>query len=178
MKKGFTFAELMISLVVIAVITAILYPTIAELAPNNNKHLFKSAYKTLEMVISEVVNDPNASPNGIIGEQELCINIASKLNTKGATPDKVLCAKAYPVDAANPSFVTTNGMRWFVSHKSGNKFTITVDVNASNNNVGGGYHPDEDAYSQDTFTITVLDTGKIETITGAGYNHLTDSSPD
>ena len=39
--KAFTFAELMISLVIISVITVILYPTISDLAPNNNKFLFK-----------------------------------------------------------------------------------------------------------------------------------------
>ena len=55
-KTGITFAELMISLVVISVVAAILYPTIAQFTPNANKPLFKAAYNTLSVILAEITN--------------------------------------------------------------------------------------------------------------------------
>ena len=136
-KKGFTFAELMVSLVVIAVITAILYPTISELAPNNNKHLFKSAYKTIEMVMADITStNRTGSPKTIKSifsdAEELCVEFREKLNVF-----EDFCS-------ADPAALTTsNGMRWIFRRedilKTGTTSTdylwIIVDVNASNNKI-------------------------------------------
>ncbi len=136
MKKAFTFAELMISLVVISVITAILYPTIADLGVNENEALFKSAYRSMSIALSEVIND---TPNGIV-PNDLCTKMAEKLNVREQ-------------DCANNYFKTANGMRWFVPNATGcpvnpNNCTpnIIIDVAQSNNSVEGdaGFQTDID----------------------------------
>lgn len=179
-KKAFTFAELMISLVIIAIVTAILYPTISELTPNNNAHLFKATYKTIEMVISEIVNSPN---NATVPQTatDLCTEFEKRLNIMGNT------------DCTNGFLQTSNGVAW-VFQENG---IIYVDVNASNNrieneawknNTGtqptseetpviifdkfknhgiiGTYSP-SNTVARDTFRVTISGTGKITTDTTA-----------
>ncbi len=133
-KSAFTFAELMISLVVIAVLSAILYPTIAQFTPNSNKPLFKSAYKTLNEVLTEIIND---QPNGQLGTyiesgasegtwnvginsaRWLCTRFCEKANVimplKADGTPETTCddACANTVNNKPADLITTsNGMRW------------------------------------------------------------------
>lgn len=144
--NAFTFAELMISLVIIAVITVILYPTLSDLAPNNNKVLFKSTYKTIEMIISDIMvtsdipNLTNAN-NSDNASACLCNEFADRMNVNMAV--NAGCAAVLSAcpsggtyssfgDAKN-TFVTTNGVRWAFKYNANNTHEILVDVNASNN---------------------------------------------
>ena len=56
MKKGFTLAEIMIVLQVIAVLTVILLPSARNVMPNKDVMKFKKAHNTLYTAISELVN--------------------------------------------------------------------------------------------------------------------------
>ena len=134
MKKAFTFAELMISLVVISVITAILYPTIADLGINENKALFKSAYRSMSLALAEVMNDPPSA-----GDREGCVpnNLCERMRDKMNVTTETQCL--------NNKLVTTNGMRWYIPNNTGCnidncrtncQFIIAVDVASSNNNLG------------------------------------------
>ena len=182
-SKGFTFAELMVSLVIISVITALLYPTISELAPNNNKHLFKSAYRTVEMIVSEIVN---ASDTGVLpaSTSDLCKKFESKLNTLSDTN----------CNAETPQLYTSNGMRWAFTDYSNNTFTIYIDVNASNNKhanmdcdaaikdlwTTGCFRTNNDI-SRDTFQIQINNNGKVsvdsnEAKEPVGARHLKETS--
>ncbi len=189
-KKGFTFAELMISLVVIAVITAILYPTISELAPNNNKQLFKSAYKTIELVLSDL----NAESTFTTDSNDLCERFEAKLNTINDSTDRC-------TSGANDlnHFTTTNGVRWFFT-TDGNNARIIFDVNASNNNMAtredrtgaqginnfsltnngnniwtnGNFINPNNATFTDTFAVDINPAGKIISISDPGRAHLRD----
>ena len=148
-KPGFTFAELMISLTVISVLAAVLYPNLMHFIPNSNKPLFKAAYKTLANALAEVTTEKTdgflqtTTVGGVTSGQQLCRDFCSKANTvpEDANSDCVnLCA--------DNIIRTTNGMRWlFENHASypvlesraaaTNKsaFRITVDVNPSNSDL-------------------------------------------
>ena len=129
-KSAFTFAELMISLIVISALSAILYPTIAQFTPNSNKPLFKAAYRMLSNILNEIADE---EPNGELGTYDAAgVFIAY-------TPDKLcnsFCQKANVVfsnaalaedpadrcstecdDTTNNkranTITTVNGMRWF-----------------------------------------------------------------
>ena len=132
-KSAFTFAELMISLIVIAVLSAILYPTIAQFTPNSNKPLFKSAYKTFNEVMMEIVN-ANSGELGTYNAagtftamtpKELCTAFCDKANvihsvtTKDAQGNPTAYASNCADDCSNERFdktrntiTTSNGMRW------------------------------------------------------------------
>ena len=131
-RKAFTFAELMISLIIIAVLSAILYPTIAQFTPNANKPLFKSAYRTFNEVMTEIVNErPDGTlitANTNIDDdaaletpiQILCIKFCEKANVimplkADGTPEttcKDACANTQNGKPAN-LITTSNGMRWY-----------------------------------------------------------------
>ena len=140
MKRAFTFAELMISLVVISILAAILYPTVAHFTPNANKPLFKSAYKSLTLAISTIVNDKvdgelplctvNDAVSGLIPIENnnscvnfntsataLCMAMCEKMNVlpkAGAANNGTACTGNQNIcnNGTANVFRTTNGMRW------------------------------------------------------------------
>jgi len=68
-KKGFTLAELMIVLAVLAVIAAVLMPSVFNSMPDENKLKFKKGYYTLKRTIDQMVNSDNYSAtNGEFGK--------------------------------------------------------------------------------------------------------------
>ena len=70
-KKGFTLAELMIVLAVLAVIAAVLMPTVFNYMPDENKLKFKKGYYTLKRTIDQMVNsDAYDSTDGNFGPKE------------------------------------------------------------------------------------------------------------
>ena len=149
-KNAFTFAELMISLVVISVLCAILYPMIAQFTPNSNKPLFKAAYRTLIEVLAELTADSISGELEIVAADgtrssittgiDLCTVFCEKVNT---VSDDDTCA----TQCADQIITTTNGMRWHFGNNAtyndpmvnttavANVFKIYVDVNASNNSL-------------------------------------------
>ena len=125
--RAFTFAELMISLVLISILSAILYPTIAQFTPNSNKPLFKSAYKTLSSVLYEITNDQSKGKiptdkeeaaytiDGVtttINYNPLCVLFCEKANViterKHNSDEISICMD----DCADNILTTSNGMRW------------------------------------------------------------------
>lgn len=160
-KKAFTFAELMISLVVISVLSAILYPMIAQFTPNSNKPLFKSAYRVLTDVLAELTANSttgeldttytelnsNTNKNESKTGKKLCMDFCSKVNT---IPDSV--GDTCTTQCDDQIIITTNGMRWYFGDNgtyndpidgataNANVFQLFVDVNASNNNLSSVDH--------------------------------------
>ena len=132
-KKAFTFAELMISLTVIAIITVILYPTLSDMAPNNNKYLFKSAYRTLETATSDIMNDSELKTMPVDTVVSLCSAFCDRLNTISISPTGGNCSTF-------TTFQTSNGMRWAFAVKGGTGYVL-VDVNAANNAKANGNFP-------------------------------------
>lgn len=67
--KGFTLAELMIVLAVLAVIAAVLMPTVFNSMPDENRLKFKKGYYTLKRTIDALVNsDAYQNTGGRFGE--------------------------------------------------------------------------------------------------------------
>lgn len=73
--KGFTLAEVMITMAVLGVLASILLPAVSKVRPNENKTLFKKAYYVAERMTGELVNDETLYPVGD-GEAEGLANIA------------------------------------------------------------------------------------------------------
>ena len=197
-KRAFTFAELMISLTVIAIITVILYPTLSDMAPNNNQYLFKSAYRTIETTTSDIMNTAkgNALPNTQTG---LCYAFCSRLNTISISPSGT-CGSVNAGGVVNPlctAFITSNGMRWAFS-ANGNTGYVLVDINTLNNekasdtsaNVAGndnqmpantpalnvwgakGVFYTGDDITHDTFLFSIDSAGKITPIGSVARTHM------
>ena len=65
--KGFTLAEVLITLTVIGVITAVIIPVAIHSKPDENVMKFKKAHNTLYQVISTLINSDEYYLNGDLG---------------------------------------------------------------------------------------------------------------
>lgn len=59
LKKGFTLQELLISLAVIGVVSAIALPSLMSIQPDKNKTMYIKAYNTLTTQTGEILSDPS-----------------------------------------------------------------------------------------------------------------------
>lgn len=183
MKKKYlahTFAELMISLVVVSVIAALVYPMLVRFNPDTNKPLFQAAYRTLTIVISEIVH---ANLDGELAQQngnalsatELCQEFCARANVVSETVN-VLDANNQIIgqnqltacnDVCNDTVITTtNGMRWHFNYLNPN-YRISVDVNSANNNLASS-HNDGTTFNFGTGVFTFTDANIIN---NGEYNH-------
>ena len=197
-KNAFTFAELMISLVIIGVITLLLYPTISDLTPNHNQYLFKETYQTITMLVSDYIN---SFGTGVVPTErnKLCQIFCERLNSDNINANNNTCEGTN----ANPgctSFTTSNGMRWAFATNN-NIGYVLVDVNASNNDIsndstpngtfpntiGNGFNNNPwtgnnegkgifyntgNATTQDTFLFEIQSTGEITPQGNVAIQHL------
>lgn len=62
-KNGFTIAEMLICLAIIAMVVAMVIPAAMSKKPNRNKAMFRKAYYNLERAVSELVNDESIFPS-------------------------------------------------------------------------------------------------------------------
>ena len=67
MKKAFTLAEVMITLTVIGIITAVIIPVAINSKPNESVMKFKKAHNTLYQVISTMTTSDNYYKDGDLG---------------------------------------------------------------------------------------------------------------
>lgn len=129
-KKGFTLSEVMVTMGILGVLSAILIPVIMHTAPDANKVMFKKSYYTLERTVNLLINDDINYPaeqtvtSGSIdyprgfnylvetvnnGQAKFCYLVADTLNTV----DAVTCSSRTSSGLVG-SFKTSDGISWSV----------------------------------------------------------------
>ncbi len=159
MKNAFTLAETLITLMIIGLIAAWMYPALIKAAPDENALQYRKAFYSLEDVIRSLANDstkyddpeamfkatPRDAADGSTDayREVFCRNIANSMNTLGAINcerGRTLTDKALEnISDENMNFKLTNGMSFgnftaqFKDEDSDNltpdTLTICVDVN-------------------------------------------------
>lgn len=137
MKKGFTLAETLITLTLIAVLATITLPIIKRYSPNKPHLLFRKVYYTASNIISELVNDYEIYPEiaggvGYLantetipyqggnygGDTKFCELFLSRLNTIEENPDasgKVCVARTFSNGTVSDGqFTTADGVIWIL----------------------------------------------------------------
>lgn len=138
-KRGFTLAELLVTLGVIGVVAAITAPSLNNLMPKKNKVQALKVYKIINDTTIDLLNDsgfywtadcsdgldctaqPLKEPNNGISKAQA---------TGGAKYGMLLCSTLYTsgcTSATNVTFTTNDGMTWEVTPAR----KITVDINGS-----------------------------------------------
>ena len=137
-KRGFTLAEVLITLTVLGILIAITIPVINQLTPNKQKIMFKKAYEVCERVVEELINEEGLYPDDTLGfiyttdavtyngslysgTTKFCELFAEKLNISGASS----CG------ASGFDFTTNDGIIWDMptgNFTTGGSQTIIIDV--------------------------------------------------
>ena len=135
MKKGFTLAEVLVTMAVIAVVGAITLPIMTRIKPNEEVIMLKKAYYLIGRTVNELINDDEFYPddgqqgdNGgfsntslaqyhghtVQGISKFCELFAFRMNVQGA----VQCENPTDgfADGQPPvgNFTSTDGMVWIV----------------------------------------------------------------
>lgn len=128
-NNGFSLAEVLITLALLGVIGAILFPVISKTPPNMEMVLYKKAFSTVGRAAEELLSDEALYPRG----NQLGLNDNSGVRYMGRIYSGntkfcgLLAAKldAMSIDGANicPTFRTQDGV-----HYSVNGLNVTVDV--------------------------------------------------
>lgn len=182
MKKGFTLAEMVVTLGIIGVLAVILMPMLRGVQPNEEMLKFKKAYYIAERVISELVNDevlypePDAAgARQFLGNTEVvnykgqpyqgitkfCGLFAAKLNRSS----EVDCSLKQFVTGTAPSgnVTTSDSMVWILPRTSflsaNNPYTIQVDVNGDKG--PNCFYSARRCARPDRFRIRVFQDGRV-----------------
>ncbi|NLF83252.1 MAG: type II secretion system protein [Candidatus Gastranaerophilales bacterium] len=173
MKKGFTIAEVLVTLTILGVIATLTIPVVTQSMSAQYKQLYKAAFQNVESIVSELINDTALYPNGeFTTNADFCKHFAEKVNTIGYDSDNCDGDSFTTNPPDSPNFVTTNGMKWYimdvddrfettcpdsVSPANDTCLHIYVDVNGSkgkNTNTGADTQ-------RDILGIFVSKTGKL-----------------
>lgn len=142
-KKGFTLAEVMITISIIGVLAAMLIPTVVKTLPDNNRVMFKKAYSLLEQGVSDLISNEQYYPSTLTGSgvstgtgsSAVIVPIGFYNTAKDATiPTTVdkfcyLLSEEFNTTTVNcgstaGTFITADGMYWQI-------FDITTNTPAS-----------------------------------------------
>lgn len=136
--KGFTLAEVLVTLGILGVIAALVIPTLMKSVPNNNWVMFRKSYSILESAVHNVVNDDSNYPytqtaittdgtntsvmrglnyttatgNGSVNK--FCFYLTDQLNTVGSVycPPATGDARWGWSPGQSATFTTTDGVSW------------------------------------------------------------------
>ena len=183
-KRGFTIAEMLVTIGIISFLAVILIPALEKTKPNQEHLMFRKAYYLITNIVSEIVNDPDLYPepeddenfylsNTVEvnyhdetygGNTKFCEIFSSKLNTI-ITPD---CSEKVFVDKTTPEyqFKTTDNIAWILPISNFDdkeeKYPIYIDTNGEKAPNCTFHDEDEDFCKRpDRFTVYLKRNGKI-----------------
>ena len=185
MKKGFTLAESMLTMIIIAIVASIAIPAFKNAQPNQEMMMLKKAYYLTGRLINELINDDEFYPENedensggfsqtnqvtyhgqsISGNTKFCELFAGRMNVKGNISCNASITKAntFPNNAApvgNGHFTTNDGIVWVlpIGSFANAKESIYIDVNGEK---GQNCFPSNSCGKPDRFEIKIDRFGKM-----------------
>ncbi len=142
-RRGFTLAEVLITLAIIGVVAAAMAPTIGNLIPDKNKAQVIKIYKTIADINESLLNNPSLYYSGGSNCQGFACfqqpldspyNIDSKYSGNTKYPyllaSHLQTTKDPVASGTGIKFTTVDGIDWYVGYSSSlNKIQIEVDLN-------------------------------------------------
>lgn len=187
--RAFTFAELMITMVIIGVVTVMLITNLMSVTPDENALMYKKAFYSISEVVRTLTNDSTKFPDSenmfkaeittdsdiTEPEEYFCTQVANALNTLGNISCSTSRSGNSNITGSNYDFKLSNGIliaglnQEFSNEDNKNitpdTITICVDVNGDKE-PNAGCADDDDARKsalRDQFRIRISFDGKVST---------------
>ncbi len=123
-RKAFTLVEILLSLMLLSVLAVLAIRTLRTIA-DNNKYLYHAAYRNIKQSVGEITSTlPNAKLSSIVAPATFCSLLVDNFTTIGGSstctytylfsPSLVFNDLPTGFSLSNPSFVLTNGQKFYV----------------------------------------------------------------
>ncbi len=143
MKKGFTLAEVLVTLTILGVVMAVTIPVLNNVSPDKDPIFYKKGSQSIQAALNKIMNmkevEEVTDDNGInyylaglTSESRFCELFAETLNISG----KSSCNESSSYNS--PNFITTDGIRfWGFEGKFniGGEKTVYFDRKLSRNEI-------------------------------------------
>lgn len=168
-------AEMLVTIGIVGVLAAILFPTLRDVFPNQEKMMFKKAYYVAERIVSELANDDDLYPaSGAVdkaylanteevtykgkkysGETKFCELFVEKVNKK---PGNTCAITTF----ANPTVVTSDGVAWVIRPQgAGQPWPVTIQVDVNGDRKPNCAYNNSTCPKPDRFSVIVYPNGKM-----------------
>ncbi len=179
MKKGYTLAEVLITLVVLGIIMAISIPLLFGAKPNKDAMMYKKAIYNIQAAMVGVMDDPMATLSNEywadpdVTSSGFCEAFESAMNTLGGAN----CSGASTYD--NPNFTTSDGIKvWGLEgtnftatgYKEEKGKTIYVDRELSASEKNKLKTSRDASHANPGLKILVTNDGRVKTGSSADWN--------
>lgn len=158
-NKALTLTELVVALGVLAVLAAIMIPSMTGVITDKEKNKFKAVYNIIENTVSNMINNEILYPAGNLtntqNSQYFCNSFAASINTvtmlNCVDHTGSLTGSSKVID-----FETSNGIQWagFASSNSTDTWPKTIYVDVDGNDGAN-------ALDDDIFRVDIASNGKI-----------------
>lgn len=143
MKRGFTLAELLVSLGIIGVIAAMTIPMLAHIRPNDTKIKYMRVYNAINEITQAALDNSELYRSVLVGVEESCVglnctarpNIQPYKSMSGWNDNAkyaIILAQNLNVDdslssfgSSSSTFYTNDGAKWIVT--SSREITVDID---------------------------------------------------
>ena len=149
LKKGFTLQELLISLAIIGVVSAVALPSLMSIQPDKSKTIYMKVYNTLTTQTGEIMDDSslywdtydnsgNIAKSGLYSDAQPSISpYNSDENCKSGNKFPAILSHRLNLNGtptytgtSNATFRTTDGVEWsFVTSTVNNVYQTDLTIN-------------------------------------------------
>ena len=157
LKKGFTLQELLITMGIVGIVSAMVIPAVVNMMPDKNKTMYVKAYNALTSETADILSDESLYWNtydnngdfaniGLFSSgQPQVVPYSNDAHCQGTTKFPAILShrlniKGDPTyEGANTTFMTNDGINWIfntteVAGSSSYRIDVTINLNPSDNN--------------------------------------------
>lgn len=173
MKSGFTLPELLVSLGLVAVISAVIIPTVNDKLPDQDKIKVLKTYKVLSQINQDILDDRGLYFPGDSADGSSCDGLAcdGKPLSPDYSDDKFSGINKYfniistkletkSIDSANKKLVTVDDVEWTITNADSKSYNLQIDVDSDANSKNCVYG-DQDCSQPDRFKFVIDKKGKL-----------------
>lgn len=177
-KKGFTLAELLVALGIVAVIAAAIIPSIHKIMPDKDKGAVLKVYKTLNEINADIFSDPtlyrfgdgstnpDCSPPHILNCIQAPLDDSVTYTNANDKYPLILCSRLSLADSVTfsnggGSFHTSDGITWTIAAGTGTNLTYTITIDVNNPSRGACTYSSSNCPNPGKFKFTVNSNGSV-----------------